>query len=66
MESMVTLSTRSVKSGARPKGEASAKPSRRRNKQEISNSAIGSDSQTIGLENDALSTIIVAQPVART
>src|SRR5437773_1871953 len=48
-----------------PRKRPCAKPSRCCNKQEISNSAIRSDSQTIGLKDNALSTVILAQPVAR-
>ena len=43
-----------------------AKPSRCRNKQGTSNSAIELDSQDIELEHDVISTIILAQPVACT
>jgi hypothetical protein len=49
-----------------PRKKPCAKPSRRRNKQDTSNSTIGSVHQAIELEDSALSTVIVAQPVACT
>ena len=52
-------------SGA-PRKRPCAKPLRRRNQQEISNSTTKSDSQDINPKNKAASSIISARPVVRT